>query len=447
MSSPRDTAPLPTAPFPARVPAAGPSCFTLSAARLVVDHVAIAPGMRHEQLKPVLTKFVLAQRPQLVVIGAGSAGMACRTQRNLMQEVLKDAMVEHERRNNDSDDDDYGRRGGGGGGGGELWEDAQVMLADDSVAAVFSRSVRGQKEFPEYADGLRLAIALGRGAQSPLAELAYMWQSAGARGMRGEETLALRLHALQGHVSKGRLIAALERVLVEATCAAGVELNHSSSNDHAAGLLSFVSGLGPRKAVVLRKKVVGGKRGYVESREDLFLRRVLAPTVFRNAASFLRFSAQRHGVLHNKVRARAGGWWWWCGDDVVGRLSFSRVETAARAVDGGGKREGRVHCGEPSIESRAARAVEGCPLPATRQTVRPVPRSARCFWWLHDGCCWCGCCCCGCCCCGCCCCCCWCWWCTCGATNQDLHPFDDSRIHPECYLHSLDGMLKVHERA
>ena len=74
-----------------------------------MDHVAIPPGMLRQKAKTLLTKFVLAQRPQLVVIGAGSAGMACCMQRNLMQVVLKDAMQEHERRNND------GRRGGSGG--------------------------------------------------------------------------------------------------------------------------------------------------------------------------------------------------------------------------------------------------------------------------------------------------------------------------------------------
>ena len=29
-----------------------------------------------------------------------------------------------------------------------------------------------------------------------------------------------------------------------------------------------------------------------------------------------------------------------------------------------------------------------------------------------------------------------------GGRGEDLHPFDDSRIHPECYLHSLEGLLK-----
>ena len=74
--------------------------------------------------------------------------------------------------------------------------------------------------------------------------------------------------------------------------------------------MRFVAGLGPRKAAVLRKKVVGGKRGYIKSREDLFLRSVLTPTVFRNAASFLRFSSQRIGVLHNKVMGAGRAWCW-----------------------------------------------------------------------------------------------------------------------------------------
>ena len=81
----------------------------------------------------------------------------------------------------------------------------------DEVASVFAASQRSAAEFPDYrSPNLRKAISLGRFAQEPLAEMAYLWHQAPgsvAQGQRrGEEALYLRLHPLLDLVHKAHVL-------------------------------------------------------------------------------------------------------------------------------------------------------------------------------------------------------------------------------------------------
>lgn len=53
-----------------------------------------------------------------------------------------------------------------------------------------------------------------------------------------------------------KLLSAFERVLVNTVNIVGVDINRAVNDPYYAALLSFVSGLGPRKAQALTKKVV-----------------------------------------------------------------------------------------------------------------------------------------------------------------------------------------------
>lgn len=52
------------------------------------------------------------------------------------------------------------------------WKHCSVVSSKDDVASVFARSVRGEKEFEEFAVNQRAAVALARYLQDPLVEIA-----------------------------------------------------------------------------------------------------------------------------------------------------------------------------------------------------------------------------------------------------------------------------------
>jgi len=171
----------------------------------------------------------------------------------------------------------------------EIWK-CNVDIVDDNVAQLFGRSVRGKKEFPDSAVNLKIAVATARWAKDPLAELAYTWSTASDAGVFGTEMLFLNIHPLQRLLPKPLLLRQFERVLCHATAEIGVDLNGACSYDHMHGMLSFVPGLGPRKANNLKQDVarIGG---VVSSRKTLLGRRLFGPIVYNNSVAFLRIRA------------------------------------------------------------------------------------------------------------------------------------------------------------
>ena len=68
-----------------------------------------------------------------------------------------------------------------------------------------------------------------------------------------EELMALQLHPLQASLDSDDLRAALEVELVSRVNDAGVDVNFCLEHPHAASMLSYICGLGPRKATSLLK--------------------------------------------------------------------------------------------------------------------------------------------------------------------------------------------------
>jgi hypothetical protein len=69
-----------------------------------------------------------------------------------------------------------------------------VHLVPDDLPRVYATTAHARAEFPEYAPLTRVAISLGRAAQDPLAEMAYLWVDrsdggAGAATARGADSL------------------------------------------------------------------------------------------------------------------------------------------------------------------------------------------------------------------------------------------------------------------
>lgn len=165
-----------------------------------------------------------------------------------------------------------------------------VDIVDDNVAQLFGRSVRGKKEFPEFPTNLKVAVSCARYAKDPLGELAYTWSAASDAGVFGTEMLYLNIHPLQRLVPRTLLLREYERVLCGVTADVGVDVNAACAHDHVHGLLTFVPGLGPRKANNLRQSAerIGG---VVSNRKAVLAKRMLGPVVYNNAVAFLRVRA------------------------------------------------------------------------------------------------------------------------------------------------------------
>ncbi|KAI2503011.1 Death-like domain of SPT6 [Fragilaria crotonensis] len=264
------------------------------------DHFAIPSGQRidSDQVKEKVVDFLMNSRPAAVLVGTGG-GFASRMLARKLGELVAQAT---EKWNNrfiqgiDEDDDEFEARqqsfrrkhpnGDFDEDEGEQWK-CGVELIDDTVAQLFGRSVRGKKEFPDTEVNLKCAVAIARHAKDPLSELTYAWNVASESGVFGTEMLYLNIHPMQRFLPKTRLLRQYERVLCEVVADVGVDVNTACNHDHLLGSLSFVSGLGPRKAANLKQNLTRTV-GAVASRKNILQKRLLGPVVYNNAVAFLR---------------------------------------------------------------------------------------------------------------------------------------------------------------
>jgi transcription elongation factor SPT6 len=304
------------------------------------DHVAVPGGtsITSDHIREKVITFLLQTRPSAVVVGS-SGGVGSRAMARRLGEVIAEAT---ERWNNrliqgqDEDDEDFEARintfrmmhPNTDDDDEFLWK-CNVDTVDDNVAQLFGRSVRGKKEFPDTAVNLKVAIATARWAKDPLCELAYTWSAASDAGVFGTEMLFLNIHPLQRLLPKPMLLREYERVLCNVTAEIGVDVNGACSYDHMHGLLTFVPGLGPRKANNL-KQMVARIGGVVTSRKSILAKRLLGPIVYNNAAAFLRVRATdqlQDQMLHPLDDSR-------CHPDVYQRNRWA-VKIAVDALEWG----------------------------------------------------------------------------------------------------------------
>jgi transcription elongation factor SPT6 len=265
------------------------------------DHLAIPGGTRVDTPKnreKVIT-FLLQTRPAAVLVGT-SGGFESRMLTRKMSEIVIEAVQRWGNRGiqgEDEEEEDYIARQEGfrqmlprGHYDDDDEEDdwkCNVDMVDDSISQVFGRSIRGNKEFPDHATNLKIATSIARYAKDPLAELTYTWSVASDTGNFGAELLYINVHPMQQLLPRILLLRHYERALVEVVAEVGVDINTSTKYDHLNGLLSFVPGLGPRKAANLKQSVdqLGGAVG---TRRSILEKRLMGPTVYNNSVAFLR---------------------------------------------------------------------------------------------------------------------------------------------------------------
>ncbi|GAA5857832.1 hypothetical protein JCM8547_005996 [Rhodosporidiobolus lusitaniae] len=147
----------------------------------------------------------------------------------------------------------------------------------DEVARIYQNSPRAAMEFSELSTIGKYCVGLARYIQSPLNEYAAL----------GADLSALSYDPNQKLLSKEKVIAALERSLIETTSKVGVDINKAVRIPYYAHLLPYVSGLGPRKADGVIKKI-NAKGGTLATRSGLVLHQIMTKNVWVNASAFLR---------------------------------------------------------------------------------------------------------------------------------------------------------------
>jgi Transcriptional accessory protein len=278
----------------------------------LTDHLAVPAGQQvdGDKMRNKVINFLMQSRPAAIVVGS-LAGLSCRlvarklgalatqatekwNNRGIQgqdedDEEFEARMEEFRRMYPDNDEDDSEQE----------WK-CNVEMVDDNIAQLFGRSVRGKKEFPDSAVNLKCAISIARHAQNPLAELTYAWGVASDAGIFGTEMLYINIHHLQQVLPKTVLLREYERVLSRAVAEVGVDINLACKYDHLNGMLSFVPGLGPRKAASIKHSMdrIGG---VVASRKEILAKRMVGPIVYNNSVPFLRIrgiDSLRNQFLH-----------------------------------------------------------------------------------------------------------------------------------------------------
>lgn len=265
----------------------------------LIDHLAIPAGQQvdSDKMRNKVITFLMQTRPSAIVVGS-LAGISCRLVARKLGALATQATEKWNNRGiqgQDEDDEEFEARmeefrrmylDSDEDGNEQEWK-CNVEMVDDNVAQLFGRSVRGRKEFPDTAINMKCAISIARHAQNPLGELTYAWGVASDAGVLGTEMLYINIHHLQQLLPKSLLLREYERILARAVAEVGVDINLACKYDHLNGMLSFVPGLGPRKAANL-KHSMDRFGGIVASRKDVLAKRMVGPVVYNNAVAFLR---------------------------------------------------------------------------------------------------------------------------------------------------------------
>ncbi|KAJ1892160.1 Transcription elongation factor spt6, partial [Kickxella alabastrina] len=152
-----------------------------------------------------------------------------------------------------------------------------VTYASDEAARLWCDSAAAREELPALRREERYCVAVARTLQDAPAAYASL----------GARVLSLPLHSAQRDVDQGALLAVVERAFVNVVNRVGVDVNRAAAHAHLQPALTFVAGLGPRKAqgIVAR---IGGVDRALESRNDLIIRNLITRDVFVNCVAFLR---------------------------------------------------------------------------------------------------------------------------------------------------------------
>lgn len=222
------------------------SIVLLDEAGRLREHTKI-DNLVDQEFRDEFTDILKRRRPDVIVVGGYSMAttkLVSRVKEIVNPQQAPDAGGWGESRNEDS-------------------LSIPVTYMYDDVARLYRSSKRASEEFSALTEVTRYCIGLARYTQSPLNEYA-------ALGVDITILLQENPHQFVSFCSKfiptinsflrykiptAKLLAALERTLVDITNRVGVDINRAVADPYYQHLLPFVCGLGPRKAQVLVKKI------------------------------------------------------------------------------------------------------------------------------------------------------------------------------------------------
>ncbi len=273
----------------------------------VIDHTGVALDhlilpARREEVPAKLKEFFMDNRPDVVAVGASPSPQTRYIKKMLythrraqlegdpdtMSGVIPEALEDYKSQRDEESVRWYPE-----------WRACGVEFVCEDVALVFSASARSAQEFPDFHPNHRAAICLARYLQNPLIELAGMWMTMDSQGELGSEMLSLQFHPLQKEIPRRRVLRVLEQKLIDFVNMVGVDINCACKLEHMSGVIQFIAGLGPRKALRLKSGILSFPDGVVHSRQHFLEEHLLGPHVYTNASATLRV---RRGMLESGER-------------------------------------------------------------------------------------------------------------------------------------------------
>ncbi|EZF34932.1 transcription elongation factor [Trichophyton mentagrophytes] len=162
----------------------------------------------------------------------------------------------------------------------EVSDILEVVIVNDEVARLYQTSRRAEVDHPGFSLQSRYCVALAKYLQNPMKEYASL----------GRDVVSIQFRPGQQLIPQDKLLKQLETALVDMVNLVGVDINEAVSDVSTANLLTYISGLGPRKASQLLK-VINMNGGVVNSRMELLGVNAQYPAmgvkVWNNCASFL----------------------------------------------------------------------------------------------------------------------------------------------------------------
>jgi len=212
--------------------------------------------------------FIRDYKPDLIVVGAN------RLEAQSLRDRLR-VLIEQKAENNDNaSDSGMGHQNKG------VW----VAWGDPTIPKIYSTTEIAAKQMPDASTLLRMAVSQARLKQDAMSEMLNLWNHTES----SNDLFSFVLHPLQKLVNVGKLEETLEQVAVECVNDVGIDINKVVDHPHLTNKLSFICGLGPRKAhdIIMTLK----KKGKLETRIELRTLSIpgLGEVVYKNCIGFIK---------------------------------------------------------------------------------------------------------------------------------------------------------------
>lgn len=192
----------------------------------------------------------------------------------------------------------------------ETGREVGYVIVNEAGASVYSASVLGAEEFPDYDVTARSAVSIARRLQDPLAELIKI------------DPKSIGVGQYQHDMNEKRLDAALSGVLEDCVNSVGVDLNTASVS-----LLKYVAGLnaGIAKNIVAYRE----ENGKFKSRKQLLKVPKLGEKAYTQCAGFLRIDGGDNildnTAVHPESYAKA--------EKLLSLFAYSKDHVRARRIN------------------------------------------------------------------------------------------------------------------